>query len=135
MKTHQRVLGVFLLAVIGACATTDATRNRVEGGEAVSSGEAPLALPRMIELGSDSCASCKAMMPVLDELRERHADVLDVEFIDVWKFPEQAEPFGARVIPTQIFLAPDGTELARHKGFFAADDIRAKWAELGFPLE
>jgi len=58
-----------------------------------------------------------------------------VEFIDVWKHPKQAERFGIRLIPTQVFLGPDGAELARHEGFFAVDGIRARWAELGFQLE
>ena len=94
----------------------------------------PAAKPRLIELGADSCASCKAMVPVLAELREEHAGELRVDFIDVWKFPAEAEPFHLRVIPTQVFLAPDGSELARHEGFYAADAIRERWASLGFPL-
>ena len=92
------------------------------------------ARPRLIELGSDSCASCQAMIPVLAELREQHGPALQVDFIDVWKHPDQAEPFGIRVIPTQIFQGPDGTELSRHEGFFAANAIRERWADLGFPL-
>jgi thioredoxin 1 len=91
-------------------------------------------LPRIVELGSDSCASCKAMEPVLEELREEHSNELIVDFIDVWKFPEQAEPFKVRVIPTQVFFTPDGTELARHEGFFSADSIREKWEALGYAL-
>ena len=89
----------------------------------------------MIELGAESCASCRAMIPVLAELREDHAGELAVEFIDVWKYPELAKPYKLRVIPTQVFLAPDGTELARHTGFYATDAIRERWAELGFPLK
>jgi len=92
------------------------------------------ARPRLIELGSDSCASCQAMVPVLADLREQHGPGLQVDFIDVWKHPDQAEPFGIRVIPTQVFQGPDGTELARHEGFLAANAIRERWADLGFPL-
>jgi len=92
-------------------------------------------LPRLVELGSDACASCRAMIPVLAELREVHAGELEVEFIDVWEFPELAAPYEVRVIPTQVFLAPDGSELERHQGFFAAAAIRERWSDLGFPLE
>lgn len=107
----------------------------VAAAEVVAHLEAPAApLPRLVELGSDKCASCKAMSPVLDELRAAHPTTLQVDFIDVFKHPEQAEAFKVQIIPSQAFLAPDGRELYRHTGFFAADAIRAKWAELGFPL-
>ncbi|PKN57444.1 MAG: thioredoxin [Deltaproteobacteria bacterium HGW-Deltaproteobacteria-14] len=95
---------------------------------------APRALPRLVELGSDSCASCKAMMPVLAELRRAHPDTLKVDFIDVWKHPDDAEPFKVRIIPTQVFLAPDGRELDRHQGFYPADAIRERFRTLGFPV-
>jgi thioredoxin 1 len=38
------------------------------------------------------------------------------------------------MIPTQIFYDADGNELFRHEGFYAKEDILAKWAELGIDL-
>jgi thioredoxin 1 len=38
------------------------------------------------------------------------------------------------MIPTQIFYAADGRELARHEGFIGRDEILAKWRELGVSL-
>jgi thioredoxin 1 len=74
------------------------------------------------------------MAPILEELQETYAGTLTVEFIDVWKNPAAAQPYGIRVIPTQIFFASDGTELFRHEGFYSRDDILAKWGELGIAL-
>jgi thioredoxin 1 len=74
------------------------------------------------------------MAPILDEMKSEFADVMTVEFIDVWKNPEAAKPYGIKLIPTQIFFAPDGTELFRHEGFYSREDILAKWAELGYEL-
>jgi len=53
---------------------TEAEIAAAESGQApvaaATSAESPTRVrPRMVELGSDACASCKAMMPVLDELR------------------------------------------------------------------
>lgn len=139
MKNRERLQWtVILLAVAGALAwrmraseetlaTTTVSEARPERSDRRS--------PKLVELGSDSCASCRAMFPVLDELRSEHAGTLEVEFIDVWKSPESAQPYGVRVIPTQVLLAPDGTELARHEGFYAADAIRTRFAELGHELE
>jgi thioredoxin 1 len=39
------------------------------------------------------------------------------------------------VIPTQIFYDADGRDLFRHVGFFAKEDILAKWKELGVELK
>ena len=110
----------------GATATATAT--------APTKPEAPKPRARFVELGSDSCQSCKAMIPVLAELRATHPATLEVEFIDVWKHPEAAEPYKIRLIPSQVFFGPDGREIGRHEGFYPADAIRARFAELGHPL-
>jgi thioredoxin 1 len=91
-------------------------------------------LPRLIDLGADKCIPCRMMFPVLDELKQEYAGRLNVEFIDVWKNPDAAKQYGIDVIPTQIFYAADGKELFRHVGFFAKDDILAKWQALGVDL-
>ncbi len=52
----------------------------------------------------------------------------------MWKNPGAGEAYGIKLIPTQIFFAADGTELFRHEGFFATEDILAKWRELGVDL-
>lgn len=99
-----------------------------------TAGEAPAtvaALPRLVDLGADKCIPCKAMAPILEELKKEYEGVFAVEFIDVWKKPEAAEPFNIQLIPTQIFFDASGRELFRHQGFFAKADILAKWKELG----
>lgn len=117
-------------------ATIAATATAAPGGAATAATkpEAPKPRARFVELGSDSCQSCKAMIPVLAELRAAHPTTLEVEFIDVWKHPEAAEPYKIRLIPSQVFFGPDGREIGRHEGFFPADAIRARFAELGHPL-
>ena len=60
---------------------------------------------------------------------------MNVEFIDTWKNPEEAKPYGVRVIPTQIFYDTKGEELFRRSGFISKKDILAKWRELGYVFE
>ena len=91
-------------------------------------------LPRLVDLGSDKCIPCKQVAPILEELRAEYRGALVVEFIDVWKDPKAGEPYGIRVIPTQVFIDADGQERFRHEGFFAKEAILAKWAELGVAL-
>ncbi len=91
-------------------------------------------LPRLVDLGADKCIPCKAMAPVLRELKTEYGGRFEVEFIDVWKNPGAAGPYRIQTIPTQIFFAADGSEVARHQGFMGKDEILAKWRSLGLKL-
>ena len=71
------------------------------------------------------------MAPILEELKKEYAGVFEVEFIDVWEKPAEAEKHGIETIPTQIFFDASGKELFRHVGFFSKEEILAKWKEFG----
>ena len=107
MSTASRfvIVGALVLAV----AVTVALRR----DHASPAGEAPaaavVALPRLVDLGADTCIPCKAMMPVLDGLRREYAGRLRVDFID-----------------------PAGRELKRHLGFISKEDILDTWRQLGY---
>lgn len=90
------------------------------------------ALPKLVDLGAGKCIPCKMMAPILEDLKKSHADKFEVQFIDVWQNSDSGRKYGIRVIPTQIFFAPDGKELFRHEGFYGKENILAKWKELGF---
>jgi thioredoxin 1 len=92
-------------------------------------------LPKLLDLGANKCIPCKAMAPILEELKKDCAGKLEVEFIDVWKNPDAGKPYGIQMIPTQIFFDTNGKELFRHTGFLGKDDILAKWKELGIDLK
>jgi thioredoxin 1 len=100
----------------------------------IRAADAP-ALPRLVDLGAGKCIPCKQMKPILAELTRDYADQFTVVFIDVWENKAAGEPYGIRMIPTQIFYAADGKELARHEGFMAKKDILAKWKELGVEVK
>lgn len=89
-------------------------------------------LPGLLELGSTTCIPCQMMEEVLDALRTDYPDRLRVEFIDVGEHPEAGHTYSIRMIPTQLFFAPDGRELFRHEGYFAKAEIVQKWQELGY---
>lgn len=91
-------------------------------------------LPRVVDVGADKCVPCVMMAPELENLRKEYAGALEVEFVDVWKYPEEARKYGVRAIPTQIFYDATGRELGRHLGFISKDDILAKFKELGIVI-
>lgn len=91
-------------------------------------------LPRLVDLGAGKCVACKMMTPILDELKRNYDGKLEVVFIDVWENEQAGQQYEIRMIPTQIFFDAEGKELFRHEGFFAKEDILAKWKELGVSL-
>jgi thioredoxin 1 len=91
----------------------------------------PASLPKLVDLGADKCIPCKAMAPILEELKTEYAGTFEVQFIDVWKNQNAGQEHGIRTIPTQIFYDADGKELLRHEGFFSKEDILAVWKKVG----
>jgi thioredoxin 1 len=117
-------------ALIASVAVVFAWKQQRTGSEV----PVPTGVPRLVDLGSVTCIPCKMMMPVLEELKKEYAGRLSVEFYDVVQNPDAATKYGIKLIPTQIFYDASGKELFRHEGFFAKDDILAKWKELGVNL-
>lgn len=78
----------------------------------------------MIDLGAKSCVPCKMMAPILEKLEAEYRGKAAIVFIDVWKNKEEAQKYGIRAIPTQIFYDKNGKERGRHEGFLDEKDIR-----------
>lgn len=127
MKKNILIIGALIIAIGAVLALK---QHKPTPSEETASADATL--PRLLELGSVSCVPCKMMAPILDELEATFDGQLTVDFIDVWQQEGAGDPYELRVIPTQIFFDADGSELFRHEGFFAREDILAKWAELGY---
>lgn len=87
----------------------------------------PLVRPMVtfIELGSVNCVPCRAMQPIMEEVRNRYGSQVKVLFYDVWTKEGQpyGQKYGIRVIPTQVFLDREGKEYFRHEGFFPAEEL------------
>ena len=114
--------------------TNTTTNNNLKNLENTSNTEKPSNLPRLVDLGADKCIPCKMMAPLLEELKAEYTGRLKVEFIDVWKKPDEANKYGIKMIPTQMFYDASGKEVFRHEGFFSKEDILSKWKEFGVTL-
>lgn len=122
-KVNSLVVSVVLISVFGLS----------------FAAEEPAALPSlpvkgmatMIDLGADKCIPCRMMAPILSELKETYKDKAAIVFIDVWKHPGEAEKYGIRAIPTQIFFDREGKEMYRHVGFMDKESIVAMLEKLG----
>jgi thioredoxin 1 len=128
-------LMVVALLIVVAAGGAVAAGDDATPPPAVTNAPAKAKLPRLVDLGADKCIPCKKMAPILSELKTNYVGQLEVEFIDVWKKPDAAEPYKIRLIPTQIFYDASGKELFRHEGFYGKADILAKWKDLGVNLK
>lgn len=77
----------------------------------------------MLDLGANKCIPCKMMAPIIEELKQEYERKASIVFIDVWEHREQAQKYGIRVIPTQIFFDKNGKEFFRHEGFMDKKSI------------
>jgi thioredoxin 1 len=136
MSTTSRlvIVGVLALAVGVAVGLRRKDAASSPPPSSASAASTPVGLPRLVDVGADKCIPCKAMAPILEELRQEYAGRLRVDFIDAWKYPAQAAPFDVYGIPTQIFFDPAGRELYRHTGFISKEDILDTWRRLGVRL-
>jgi thioredoxin 1 len=140
MVRKAMIGGLALLSLSLAACDSASSRDlpaRSAAATAPPALDAPAAarpVPRLVDLGAGKCIPCKAMAPILDQLRVDYAGRMDVVFIDVWQQPEEARNYRINMIPTQIFYAADGRELARHEGFIDREGILRAWAKLGVEL-
>ncbi len=111
-------------AISGEC-----TDSNAQALKPATSGEV---LPKMIDYGSGTCVPCKMMTPILEELKTEYAGTIEVSYIDVKENNAAAQAAKIRVIPTQIFIDANGKEMFRHEGFFAKEQIVAKFTEFNF---
>ncbi len=130
-RRTPRVTGIALAAVLVAFASlagllfadSNTTPTTVAAGTTSTKPSVPKVT--FIELGSVNCVPCKAMQPVMEEVRKKYGDQVNVVFHDVWTRAGElyGRSFKIKVIPTQVFLDAKGKEYFRHEGFFPAEEL------------
>jgi thioredoxin 1 len=85
----------------------------------------------MVEFGATGCIPCDRMQPILDRLRKKYPDSLNVVFVHVKEEQILAARFGIRSIPVQVFFDQSGKEIFRHKGFFPETEVHKQLTEMG----
>lgn len=78
-----------------------------------------------LEFGSKGCSACARIEGVMDEIREKYPDRVNVVFVNVLKPESQLlmKYYGIAAIPTQVLLNKEGKEYFRHTGFYSFDDL------------
>ena len=94
-----------------------------EVAKAIGKGKATL-----LEVGSDSCHSCQIMGKLLYKEKQEHPDY-NIYFINVKEERDVAFKLKIQMIPTQIFLDANGSEIDRHVGILEKEDLDAIFEE------
>jgi len=87
--------------------------------------------PTVLDLGSGSCIPCKMMKPIFEELEKEYQGRANIILLDVNDYRDVSNQYQVRVIPTQIFFDKQGTQVWRHEGYLAKEDIVKKLKEMG----
>lgn len=87
--------------------------------------------PSLIDFGASGCRPCDMMAPILEELKEEYAKVINVAFVDVRDYQILGARYGVSSIPVQVFFDKDGKEVYRHVGFLPKNKILEKLDEMG----
>ena len=77
-----------------------------------------------LEVGSDSCRSCRVMGKLLYTVKQEHPEY-PIYFVNVKKEREAAVTLKIQMIPTQIILDAKGTEVFRHVGILSPEELNA----------
>jgi len=87
--------------------------------------------PTMVEFGATGCVPCDMMQPILENLRKKYPEKLNVVFIHVGEEQVLAARYGIRSIPVQVFFDSAGKEVFRHVGFFAETEVIRRLSQMG----
>ena len=87
--------------------------------------------PTMIEFGATGCVPCDMMQPILENLRKKYPDKLNVVFLHVGENRILGARFDIQSIPVQVFFDREGKEVFRHVGFYAEADVLKQLAKMG----
>lgn len=78
-----------------------------------------------LEFGSTGCPACKRMESVMEEVRQKYPQKVNVVFLNILKPENQLlmKYYGIAVIPTQVLLDREGKEFFRNSGYISANDL------------
>ncbi len=67
-----------------------------------------MGLPVILDFGADWCQPCRTQEPILRKLHSELDGKAIIQYIDTEKYPEIANMFPVRVIPTQVLFDSNG---------------------------
>lgn len=88
--------------------------------------------PTILSFGRGLCANCKQMEQILERIKAKYGDQVEVRLLLVDKDEALFHKYRVMLVPTQVFLDASGKEVFRHTGFFPPELLEKKLRELKF---
>jgi thioredoxin-like negative regulator of GroEL len=128
MKGIQRVLILFTVTCL--CGTL--LHGVTFGAERINL-QALMAkrVPVLLEFGRGWCIPCKYMKPILKDMEKAYAGKAVVTTVDMDANTDLVRAFRIRMMPTQVFLTPDGKEFFRNEGTLERQQIMQVFGKMG----
>jgi thioredoxin len=89
------------------------------------------ASPLLIHFTADWCGPCQGMAPHLEAFAQARAQDLPVVKVDIDAYPDVAQRFMVRAVPT-LMLLQDGRVLGVHTGALSASQL-ARFVDANLP--
>lgn len=78
--------------------------------------------PVVIDFYADWCGPCKIQGPILDELKQRMGESVEIRKVDVDTNLDLAQKYEIRVVPTLI-VEKNGQVIQMYEGVTTADEL------------
>ncbi len=88
-------------------------------------------VPILLEFGRGWCIPCKYMKPILADTAKAFSGSAIVLAVDMDANKDLVKSFKIRMMPTQVFLMPDGKEFFRNEGTLEREQIAQVRAKMG----
>lgn len=88
-------------------------------------------VPILLEFGRGWCIPCKYMKPILDDMSRAYSKRATVMTVDMDANRDLVRDFRIRIMPTQVFLTPDGKEFFRNEGTLEREQIAHVFSKMG----
>ncbi len=88
-------------------------------------------VPILLEFGRGWCIPCKYMKPILEDMGKVYSGKAIVTTVDMDANKDLVRDFRIRMMPTQVFLTPDGKEFFRNEGTLERENIAQVFTKMG----
>jgi thioredoxin 1 len=80
--------------------------------------------PVLMDFFAEWCGPCKRQTPILEELKKKMGDAIDLQKIDVDQHMDLAQKYGIQVVPTLI-VEKDGKVIRTFEGVTSVETLES----------
>ena len=125
---HKIAFPLLALALLVSAGGTAAAESKIDL-KALYAKQVPI----LLEFGRGWCIPCKYMKPILEDMGVAYQGKAIVMSVDMDANKDLVRGFAIRMMPTQVFLSPDGKEFFRHEGVMERNQIAYVFSKMGLP--